>query len=244
MQGEHMVVVESTPKLHNLVVCTLCSCYPWAILGLPPVWYKSAPYRSRSVIDPRGVLREFGLELPKDVEVREWTLNGNRHQIELIPATDYLRLSYFEKWFAALLELLVKSDLVTGAEIESGKPAPNATRAIPPLLADFVLPVLAHGNPASRDVVWSRASKWANACAPATCTQPVIRACHATREGGSARSTETTVSLYSRTPTPMFSARSHSTCTRYVSPRASCGATRPRHVMRSVDLWDDYLEPA
>lgn len=71
-QGEHMVVVENTPSVHNLIVCTLCSCYPWTVLGLPPVWYKSAPYRSRSVIDPRGVLREFGLELPDDVEVRVW----------------------------------------------------------------------------------------------------------------------------------------------------------------------------
>jgi nitrile hydratase len=72
LQGEHMVVVENTAKIHNLVVCTLCSCYPWPVLGLPPVWYKSAPYRSRSVIDPRGVLREFGLELVEDVEVRVW----------------------------------------------------------------------------------------------------------------------------------------------------------------------------
>ena len=71
-QGEHMVVVENTPKLHNLVVCTLCSCYPWPVLGLPPVWYKSAQYRSRAVIDPRGVLREFGLELGDHVEVRVW----------------------------------------------------------------------------------------------------------------------------------------------------------------------------
>jgi nitrile hydratase subunit alpha len=71
-QGEHMVVVENTPKLHNLIVCTLCSCYPWSVLGLPPVWYKSSPYRSRAVIDPRGVLREFGLELTEDVEVRVW----------------------------------------------------------------------------------------------------------------------------------------------------------------------------
>jgi nitrile hydratase len=70
--GEHMVVVENTPKLHNLIVCTLCSCYPWPVLGLPPVWYKSAQYRSRAVIDPRGVLREFGLELGDDVEVRVW----------------------------------------------------------------------------------------------------------------------------------------------------------------------------
>jgi nitrile hydratase len=71
-QGEYMVVVENTPTVHNIVVCTLCSCYPWPVLGLPPVWYKSAPYRSRAVIDPRGVLREFGLELPEDVEVRVW----------------------------------------------------------------------------------------------------------------------------------------------------------------------------
>jgi len=71
-QGEDMVVLENSAKVHNLVVCTLCSCYPWPILGLPPVWYKSAPYRSRAVIDPRGVLREFGLELADDVEVRVW----------------------------------------------------------------------------------------------------------------------------------------------------------------------------
>jgi nitrile hydratase subunit alpha len=71
-QGEHMLALENTPQVHNLVVCTLCSCYPWSVLGLPPAWYKSAPYRSRSVIDPRGVLREFGLELAEDVEVRVW----------------------------------------------------------------------------------------------------------------------------------------------------------------------------
>ncbi len=72
LQGEHMVVIENTSRVHNLVVCTLCSCYPWPVLGLPPVWFKSAPYRSRSVIDPRGVLREFGLDLSGDVEVRVW----------------------------------------------------------------------------------------------------------------------------------------------------------------------------
>ena len=71
-QGEHMVVLENGPKVHNLVVCTLCSCYPWPVLGLPPTWYKSAPYRSRAVIDPRGVLREFGLHLSDEVEVRVW----------------------------------------------------------------------------------------------------------------------------------------------------------------------------
>lgn len=72
MEGEQMVVVENTDKIHNLVVCTLCSCYPWPVLGLPPVWYKSAAYRSRSVIDPRGVLADFGLDIKSEVEVRVW----------------------------------------------------------------------------------------------------------------------------------------------------------------------------
>jgi len=71
-QGEHMCVVENTPEVHNLVVCTLCSCYPWPVLGLPPVWYKSAPYRSRAVSDPRGVLAEFGTVLGDDVEIWVW----------------------------------------------------------------------------------------------------------------------------------------------------------------------------
>jgi nitrile hydratase len=72
MQGEHMVVVENTPRVHNVVCCTLCSCYPWPVLGLPPAWYKSLAYRSRIVREPRAVLRELGLELPESVEVRVW----------------------------------------------------------------------------------------------------------------------------------------------------------------------------
>ena len=71
-QSEKLVVVENTPDVHNMVVCTLCSCYPWAVLGLPPVWYKSAPYRSRAVIDPRGVLKELGVSVPESREVRVW----------------------------------------------------------------------------------------------------------------------------------------------------------------------------
>ena len=71
-QGEDMVVIENTPQVHNLVVCTLCSCYPWPVLGLPPVWYKAAPYRARAVIDPRGVLEEFGVTLPEETEIRVW----------------------------------------------------------------------------------------------------------------------------------------------------------------------------
>ena len=71
-QGEHMVAVENTAERHNLVVCTLCSCYPWPVLGLPPIWYKSAPYRSRAVKDPRGVLADFGVHLPESTEIRIW----------------------------------------------------------------------------------------------------------------------------------------------------------------------------
>src|ERR671938_1809737 len=71
-QGESIVALENTPQVHNMVVCTLCSCYPWPVLGLPPVWYKSAPYRSRAVSDPRGVLRDFGVELPEETEIRVW----------------------------------------------------------------------------------------------------------------------------------------------------------------------------
>src|SRR6266853_1582621 len=70
--GDHLVAVENTPQRHNMVVCTLCSCYPWEMLGLPPVWYKAAPYRSRAVKDPRGVLADFGVSLPKDTEIRVW----------------------------------------------------------------------------------------------------------------------------------------------------------------------------
>jgi nitrile hydratase len=82
-QGEHMLVVENRPDVHNLVVCTLCSCYPWAVIGLPPVWYKSPAYRARAVIDPRGVLQEFGVEIPEDVEVRVWDSTAELRYIVL-----------------------------------------------------------------------------------------------------------------------------------------------------------------
>jgi nitrile hydratase len=83
IQGEDMVVVENTDQVHNLVVCTLCSCYPWPTLGLPPVWYKSAPYRARAVSDPRGVLKEFGVDLPAGAEVRVWDSNAELRYLVL-----------------------------------------------------------------------------------------------------------------------------------------------------------------
>src|SRR5215471_6870102 len=92
-QGEDMVVVENTPEVHNVVVCTLCSCYPWPTLGLPPVWYKSAPYRARAVSDPRGVLREFGLDLPDRVEIRVWDTSAEIRYLvipERPPGTEHM----------------------------------------------------------------------------------------------------------------------------------------------------------
>ena len=109
LQGEHMVVLENTPKVHNIVVCTLCSCYPWPVLGLPPVWYKSAAYRSRSVIDPRGVLREFGLELAADVEVRVWDSTAEVRYL-VLPE----RPAGTEKMNEAELAALVTRDAMVG----------------------------------------------------------------------------------------------------------------------------------
>ncbi|MEM7709875.1 MAG: nitrile hydratase subunit alpha [Pseudomonadota bacterium] len=83
VQGEDMVVVENTDTVHNIVVCTLCSCYPWPTLGLPPVWYKAAPYRARVVKDPRGVLEEFGMDLPQDTEIHVWDSNAELRYLVL-----------------------------------------------------------------------------------------------------------------------------------------------------------------
>lgn len=108
-EGELMVVVENTAKVHNLVVCTLCSCYPWPVLGLPPVWYKSAAYRSRSVIDPRGVLREFGVELADDVEVRVWDSTAEMRYL-VLPE----RPGGTEKMSEVQLAALVTRDAMVG----------------------------------------------------------------------------------------------------------------------------------
>src|SRR5215471_17730236 len=108
-QGEHLMVVENTPTVHNLVVCTLCSCYPWPVLGLPPVWYKSAPYRSRAVIDPRGVLREFGLQLADDVEVRVWDSTSEMRYL-VLPE----RPAGTEKFTEEQLAALVTRDAMVG----------------------------------------------------------------------------------------------------------------------------------
>ncbi len=108
-QGEDMVVLENTAKVHNLTVCTLCSCYPWPVLGLPPVWYKSAPYRARAVIDPRGVLKEFGLELPEEVEVRVWDSTAELRYL-VLPE----RPPGSEGWGEAELAKLVTRDSMIG----------------------------------------------------------------------------------------------------------------------------------
>ena len=101
-QGDHMLVVENKPNVHNLVVCTLCSCYPWTLLGLPPVWYKSSAYRSRAVIDPRGVLREFGTELPEDCEVHVWDSTAELRYL-VLPERPAGAANFTEDQLAALV---------------------------------------------------------------------------------------------------------------------------------------------
>ncbi len=108
-QGEHMVAVENTADQHNLVVCTLCSCYPWPVLGLPPVWYKSAPYRSRAVIDPRGVLADFGVVLPAQTRLRVWDSTAEIRYL-VIP----MRPAGTDGWDEARLATLVTRDSMIG----------------------------------------------------------------------------------------------------------------------------------
>jgi nitrile hydratase len=108
-RGEDILVVENTPKVRNLVVCTLCSCYPWPVLGLPPVWYKSAPYRSRAVIDPRGVLKELGGEIADDVEVRVWDSTAELRYL-VLPE----RPAGTEDWTEAQLAEIVTRDAMIG----------------------------------------------------------------------------------------------------------------------------------
>jgi nitrile hydratase subunit alpha len=117
-QGEHMRIVENTAEIHNLVVCTLCSCYPWSVLGLPPVWYKSAPYRSRAVIDPRGVLADFGVTLPKDTKIRIWDSTAELRYL-VIPCRPVGTEGMSE---AALADLVTRDSMIgTGLALQPEK---------------------------------------------------------------------------------------------------------------------------
>ena len=117
-QGEHMVAVENTPGQHHLVVCTLCSCYPWPVLGLPPTWYKSAPYRSRAVRDPRGVLADFGVTLPADTEIRVWDSTAEVRYL-VIP----MRPADSEGLDETALSALVTRDSMIGTGLPLAPPA-------------------------------------------------------------------------------------------------------------------------
>jgi nitrile hydratase subunit alpha len=107
--GDHLIAVENTDRVHNMVVCTLCSCYPWEMLGLPPVWYKAAPYRSRAVRDPRGVLNDFGLVLPADIEIRVWDSTAETRFL-VVPA----RPAGTDGWSEERLANLVTRDSMIG----------------------------------------------------------------------------------------------------------------------------------
>src|SRR6266513_15499 len=110
-QGEHMVALENTASWHNLVVCTLCSCYPWPVLGLPPTWYKSAPYRARAVKDPRGVLADFGIRLPESTEIRVWDSTAEMRFL-VLP----MRPQGTEGWSEEELAALVTRNAMIGVE--------------------------------------------------------------------------------------------------------------------------------
>ncbi len=123
-QGEHMVALANTGRVHNIVVCTLCSCYPWPVLGLPPVWYKAAPYRARAVIDPRGVLADFGVSLADDIEIRVWDSTAEIRYLVLPirpPGTD--------GWTEEQLSTLVTRDSMIGTSIPQAPPQPPQERA-------------------------------------------------------------------------------------------------------------------
>jgi len=118
--GDHLVAIENTERVHNMIVCTLCSCYPWEVLGLPPVWYKSAPYRSRAVKDPRGVLADFGVALPKDTEIRVWDSTAETRFL-VLP----MRPAGTDGWSEERLADLVTRDSMigTGLALAPGKVA-------------------------------------------------------------------------------------------------------------------------
>jgi nitrile hydratase len=117
--GSHLIAVENTPQTHNLVVCTLCSCYPWEVLGLPPVWYKSAPYRSRAVIDPKGVLADFGVTLPPETQIRIWDSTAETRFI-VVP----MRPTGTENWSEDRLAAIVTRDCMIG----TGLPKPEGSQ--------------------------------------------------------------------------------------------------------------------
>ena len=118
--GDHLVVVENTPQRHNMVVCTLCSCYPWEMLGLPPIWYKASPYRSRAVKDPRGVLADFGVSLPKDTEIRVWDSTAETRFL-VLP----MRPAGTEGWSEQQLAELVTRDSMIGTGFPKTPGAPS-----------------------------------------------------------------------------------------------------------------------
>ena len=118
--GSHLIAIENTETTHNMVVCTLCSCYPWEVLGLPPIWYKSAPYRSRAVIEPRKVLSEFGVTLPEETEIRVWDSTAETRFL-VVP----MRPAGTEGWSEEELAELVTRNSMIGVE-KVRKPEPTA----------------------------------------------------------------------------------------------------------------------
>ena len=200
--------------------------------------------KDEPVFHERWEARTFALTLVM-AAWRKWTLDGSRHQRELIPAAEYLRMSYYEKWLVGLVELLVKSGLVTGAEVESGKPAPGSPKAIPPLTANKVLPLVTRGEPASRDV----------ALVPRFQLGQRVRARNINPTGHTRlpRYTRGKIGTIDRDHSvfvfPDTNARflgekpQHVYSVRFAASELWGDQAAPRDAV-CVDIWDDYLEPA
>jgi hypothetical protein len=191
--------------------------------GMGPIQYE----RNESVFHEPWEARLFALYRAVRAWAK-WSIDASRHAVELIPAPEYSRMSYYEQRLHALIELMVKSGLVTRGEVESGKPAPGSLEATPALIASGFRLWSRRVTLRAEKYRWRPASRWVSAYVPATSIPLRTRACLATPAASLARSTGTMASTSSRTPTPIPWARSRNTCTRCGSPRASCGGRKPR----------------
>src|SRR5437879_6439057 len=225
-QGEDMVVLENKAQVHNLIVCTLCSCYPWPVLGLPPVWYKSAPYRSRAVFDPRGVLREFGLELPEETEIHVWD------------STAELR-------YMVLPERPAGTQHMSDEELDTGDAAAGAPKAAPRVTAAMVPDMVARRNSARREAAVAPRFKVgqrvrARNINPARHTRLPRYARGKSgvivRDHGVFVFPDTNAEFSGEKPQHVYSVR--------FAARELWGPDAPPRDCVHIDMWDDYLDRA
>ena len=208
--------------------------------GMGPI----QPEKSEPVFHARWEARVYAMARAMGAW-RKWNIDASRHQRELIPPAEWLRMSYYEKWLAGLIELMIDKGLVTRAEVESGQASPASPKATPALPAEAVATLIAKGSPYNREVRVAPRFQPGQIVRARNMNPWVTRDCHATYAQSQARSTPSMVSSCFRTRTLTSRARTRSICIQCASPHVSCGArkTTPQDSVY-VDLWDDYLEPA